>query len=361
MNKGIKLDRQQMEYAILGGTILGGGGGGSPVKGAEFASIAVDYTDLRLVEIGDVDPHALLLTASLVGAPNAKDKFLNASYLARTVELFKQNCGVQLGGIITNENGGEATVNAWLQAALTGLPLVDAPCNGRAHPTGVMGSMGLHKDADYITTQSFAGGDPATGSYVEGVLTGTIDHTSKLVRMASVEAGGLVAVARNPVTAAYAKENAAVGGVSHAIQVGETYAKGLATSVEEGLKALCKTLDGQIVVRGVVKEFEIHYQGGFDVGRAVIDGHEVTFWNEYMTLEVGGKRLYTFPDLIMTIDAKTGQPLTSAMMKNDIEVCIFCTDMKHLRLSTTMFDKALMQSVEPIIGKEIASYHKNLK
>ena len=63
--------------------------------------------------------------------------------------------------------GGEATVNGWLQAAVLGLPLVDLPCNGRAHPTGVMGSMNLHKITDYKTVQACVGGNPETGSHVE--------------------------------------------------------------------------------------------------------------------------------------------------------------------------------------------------
>ncbi|MEG0019568.1 MAG: DUF917 family protein [Oscillospiraceae bacterium] len=356
MNKGMKLDKAALDNAILGGTILGGGGGGSPDKGREFASIAVDYTDLRLVDIQDIDEDALLLTVGLVGAPNAANKFLYASHFAQTIKLFEENCNAKIGGIITNENGGEASVNGWLQSALTGLPLIDAPCNGRAHPTGVMGSMNLHLDPSYITCQACAGGNPETGNYVECVLKGTIDHTAKLVRMASVEAGGLVAVARNPVTAAYAKENAAIGGISHAIALGEVYSKGCESSVEQGVNAAVDFLNGSIVTRGVVEEFDIRGEGGFDVGRAVVNGHELTFWNEYMTLDKDGKRVSTFPNLIMTIDAKTGEPVTTAMMAKGREVYIINTDMSNLHLSKTMYEKPLLRQIEDIIGKKIVEH-----
>lgn len=357
MSSSIILDEKILEYAILGGTILGGGGGGSPSKGKEFATIGINYTDLKLVDIDELDDDDLILTVSLVGAPNAQNKFLYASDFANTINLFKRNCDLKLGGIITNENGGEATVNGWLQAALTGLPLIDAPCNGRAHPTGVMGSMNLHKNENYITTQSFSGGNPITGSHVEGVVNGSIGHTSKLVRMAAVEAGGLVAVARNPVTVKYVKENAAIGGVSHAILIGEAYSKGLEISPSTAMKNLCKFLDGKILARGKVEKFEIHYQGGFDVGRAIIDGLEITFWNEYMTAEKNGERLATFPDLIMTFDSNTGMPLTSAMMKDDIDVIVFTASMSNLKLSKTMFDKELIASCESVIGKNLNDYN----
>ena len=49
------------------------------------------------------------------------------------------------------------------------------------------------------------------------------------------------------------------------------------------------------------------------MGYAEVDGCQLTFWNEYATAEKDGKRLATFPDLIMTINAKTGEPVTTAM------------------------------------------------
>ena len=82
---------------------------------------------------------------------------------------------------------------------MLGIPLIDAPCNGRAHPTGVMGSLNLHRDPNYITTMTCVGGRKELGRHVECTVTGSIDHCSKLVRAAAVEAGGLVAVIRNPV------------------------------------------------------------------------------------------------------------------------------------------------------------------
>ena len=223
--KGIRLTKDVLDAALAGGTILGGGGGGDPKKGRKYAEIAVDYTDLRLITIDELDENDVLLTASLVGAPNAPAQFMTPKDIAKTVEILQKNCDFNIGGIITNEQGGEATVNGWLQAAVTGLPVVDAPCNGRAHPTGVMGSMNLHRLADYTTVQACVGGNPDTGNHIECFFEGTIDHTSKMVRLASIEAGGLVAVARNPVKVSYARENCALGGVSYAIDTGKPFLK----------------------------------------------------------------------------------------------------------------------------------------
>lgn len=247
-------------------------------------------------------------------------------------------------------------MNGWLQAAISGLPLVDAPCNGRAHPTGVMGSMNLHKQKDYKTVQACVGGNPETGNHVECFFEGSIEHTSKLVRLASIEAGGLVAVARNPVTAAYAKENCAVGGVSFAIETGKAFRKGLETSVEEAVNSVCEFLGGRVLARGKVENFSIETTGGFDVGYAEVDGCELTFWNEYATAEKDGERLATFPDLIMTINAQTGEPVTTAMMEEGLDVYVIGTDKKNLKLSATMFDPELLQETEKVVGKEMVKY-----
>ena len=203
------LDHQAGRWAMLGGCILGGGGGGAAALGEMLLEKLSTLPPLYLTPLDEIDPDATILSVSLVGAPAAKEQFLRAEDMVRTVELFRlNNPDVKLGAIMTNENGYCATVNGWVQAAALGLPLVDAQCNGRAHPTGVMGSMNLHRDPGYITTMTCAGGNPETGRYVEGVFRGTINRTAALVRAASVEAGGVVGVARNPVTAAYVRKTA---------------------------------------------------------------------------------------------------------------------------------------------------------
>ena len=155
--KGIKLTEEILDAALYGGTILGGGGGGDAKKGRKYAKLAVEYADLRLLSAEDLDDNDMVLTASLVGAPNAENQFMTPADLVKTIVLLQRNCDFPVAGIITNEQGGEATVNGWLQAAVLGLPLVDLPCNGRAHPTGVMGSMNLHKITDYKTVQACVG------------------------------------------------------------------------------------------------------------------------------------------------------------------------------------------------------------
>lgn len=352
----MRLTKEILEYALIGGAILGGGGGGSRELGRESGSIALDYGELNLVDISEVPDDTLIVTASAVGAPAAVDKYVKPRDYVRTIEILQNNTGLKIGGIITNENGGAATINGWIQAAMLNIPLLDAPCNGRAHPTGTMGSMGLNKVKGYVSHQAYAGGNPELGNRIEGFVSGDIFKASSMVRQAAVQAGGLVAVARNIVESKYVKENGAVNGISHAIETGRRFYKGLEISPYGAIKSVVEFLNGEIVVEGQVSEFELVTKGGFDVGRVVVKGAELTFWNEYMTLEVGSKRLYTFPDLIMSFDKATGMPLTTAEIKKDMEVVIIGTKKENLKLGAGMFDKDLLKEIEPVINKEILKY-----
>lgn len=58
----------------------------------------------------------------------------------------------------------------------------------------------------------------------------------------------------------------------------------------------------------------------------------------------------------MTINAKTGEPVTTAMMEEGLEVYVIGADKKNLKLSATMFDPELLKQTEEVVGKEMVSY-----
>ena len=190
----VVLGREEVEAAVLGGAVLGGGGGGSMALGRRNGLLAVELGAPELVDLEDLPADATLVTVSAVGAPAAKSAHVLPIHYVRAVELLIKYGDTSVDGLISNECGGLATVNGWLQAASLGVPVVDAPCNGRAHPTGLMGSLGLHQRHGYVSIQAAVGGDPAAGRYLETFARGTLERTAALVLQASVQAGGRVAV-----------------------------------------------------------------------------------------------------------------------------------------------------------------------
>lgn len=355
-----KLTAQHAEAAVLGGAVLGGGGGGALRDGLESALLALRMGDIALTPLAALDDSQVILTASAVGAPAAKERYIRPAYYIRTVELFRQRFGLEPEGIITNECGGNATVNGWLQAAVLNMPLLDASCNGRAHPTGIMGSLGLHQDKEYVSQQIAVGGDPAIGRYIELAVNGSLESAAAMVRNASIQAGGLVAVARNPVMAGYAKKNAAVGAISQCIELGQAMVTAKEKNVRLVAAAAAEYLQGSIIACGQIASVTLETRGGFDVGTVRVEDPvkqlEMTFWNEYMTAEIDGERLGTFPDLIATIDAKTGRPLSTADIAVGQQVAVLWVHRDKLLLGAGMRDPALFIAAEQAIGRPLIPY-----
>lgn len=351
------LTNEDVLAATLGGAYLGGGGGGWLAEGRRMGELAVKMGRPRLITVAEVDTSDTVVTVSSVGAPASLETYVEPADYVKAIELLIKATGVRPAALITNENGGAATINGWLQGACLGLPVLDAPCNGRAHPTGVMGAMGLHRDKSYISTQVAVGGDADRGRRVELTARGGLEPAASLVRQAAVQAGGLVAVARNPVTAGYARANGAVGAISQAIALGR---KALAAGPETRASDVANHLGGQIRARGWVRSVELVTAGGFDAGTVLVEDpetgmYELTFWNEFMTMNDRDLRLGTFPDLIMTLDSE-GLPLTSAEIREGMPVQVLLVPGSNLILGAGMRDPQLFAPVEKAIGKSVISY-----
>lgn len=353
----IRLTPDHVEPAVLGGAVLGAGGGGWIPEGIERGRLAVVYGAPELVSVDELPPDALVATAAMVGAPSPRERYVRPVDFVRAAQVLAERVGLRVGGFIANENGAGSTVNGWLQAAALGVPVVDAPCNGRAHPTGMMGAMGLHRVEGYVSHQAAVGGSPAAGRYLEVYSTGALARTAQMTRLASVEAGGLVAVCRDPVAAAYVREHAAPGAISLAIGVGRVLMAARDRGGPAAAQAVAEHLGGRVVERGTVESVRLEVSGGYDVGQVTVAGqngrHELTFWNEYMTLEADGERLATFPDLIATLRARDAVPVASAEIAARMEVAVLVVPRARLILGAGMRDPELFTDVERAVGKEV--------
>lgn len=350
------MDDEQARLLVLGGSLLGCGGGGSAAHGLELARLALRLGEVRLVTLDELAPDTQVVTCSAVGAPAAQATHVLPRDFVHVVQLLREQAGIPIGGLIASENGGLNSVNGWLQAAMLRLPVVDAPANGRAHPTGIMGAMGLHRQPDYLSRQACRGGDPAAGRAVEMYVEGSLAAADGLVRAAAVQAGGMVAVARNPVPAAWLREHAAPGALTQAIRLGQRIEQGRAAGggVEAVAAEVGDALGAAVVARGAVAGFQLETRGGYDVGRFTVGAVEVTFWNEYMTVEQDGRRLATFPDFIATLDASTGLPVTSAELANGRAVWLLTGPASRLILGAGVRDPGNLAIVEAVLHKPMA-------
>lgn len=358
------LNKDMVLPAVYGGAFLGGGGGGWIEEGIELANMAVSIGTPKLVDISILPSDSYVCSASLVGAPANPDRCVKPIDYANALKNLINSIEVNISGIISNENGAVATVNGWMQSAVLGIPVVDAPSNGRAHPTGIMGSMMLNKKKDYISYQSAVGGDKSKGKYIEAFAKGTINTASAVIRQVSEHAGGFVAVARNPVSAGYVHKNGAIGAIKQAIKIGEAFFNKSKNGATAMIEAIVNEAQGEIIAKGIIRNKTLKTGKGFDIGELHIESENreyvIDVWNEYMILESKGERLATFPDLIMLMDIDTARPLISAEASIGNRVCIIKVPMDKLILGSGMRDRDNMIEVEKVLNKDICKYYVDL-
>jgi len=335
--------------AVYGGAILGGGGGGLLEEGLKLVEEIFAAGNPQLIDITALNHEDLVACVAMVGAPSAEEQYVSNEQLCWSYHHMNVYMDHQLKGIITNENGAITTINGWLQSVLLNVPVVDAPCNGRAHPTGIMGSLNLHEQQDYQSVQFYAGGKKDYA--IQGFAEGNLQNTAKTVRHASILAGGLVAVTRNPVTIGYLREHGAPNAISAAIELGYSFLSG--RTIEGKLENIIHLLNGEHIVSGTVKDFSLTKENGFDVGSLTVEDVELTFWNEYMTLSKAGMIQSRFPDLMMTFDIERMVPVPSASIKEGMHIAVIQVDQSHLYLSSTMKNAELLQEIDMVIGKAL--------
>lgn len=331
--------------AVYGGAILGGGGGGLLEEGLKLVEEIFAAGEPQIVDITELDQEDLVACVAMVGAPSAADQYISNEQLCWSYRSMNNHINQRLKGIITNENGAITTINGWLQSVLLNVPVVDAPCNGRAHPTGIMGSLNLHEQQEYQSVQFYAGGKDDFA--VQGFVEGNLHSTAKTARQASILAGGLVGVTRNPVTIDYLQKHGAPNAITMAIELGYRFLNG--QTFEEKLAHVLQYLKGVHIVSGAVTNYSLTKENGFDVGELSVGDYHLTFWNEYMTLSKEGQVQSKFPDLIMTFDTEKMMPIPSASIKEGMHVAVIHVDQSNLKLSTTMQNEALLREIDEVI------------
>lgn len=354
-----EIKKETTEAILYGSLILGAGGGGSLEGGRETIEAAYDIGIPTIIDASDIeDDSGTIVTTSAVGAPAAKEQFVKPADYNRIMDLMNEEVDAPVVAYLTNELGAGSTFNAFIQSATTGVPMLDAACNGRAHPLGTMGSMGLSEDPTYQAIQTAVGGNPETNRYVELTTKGTVQQTSALVRAAAVQAGGVVVVARNPVPLSYVKEHAALGSLTIAQKTGEAFLAG--ETPEDKINRVAEELKGEVLFEGSVSGFELTTAGGLDEGFFEVEHEGSTYklyiWNEYMACDKDGERIWTFPDLLMTFDADTGEPVTTAHLKEGQNVRVLAVPRDQLSLGAGMFERSGYEQVESVLGIDMVKY-----
>jgi len=355
------LTEKDVEPAVKGGSVYAAGGGGWADHGRMLGYAAVSVGKPELVDIEELKPKDWVATAAAIGAPASTTAWeMQGRDYIKAVELLQEALGEKLSGLIIGQNGKSSTLNAWLPSAVLGTKVVDAVGDMRAHPTGDMGSIGM-AGSPKQTIQTAVGGNRAENRYIELVVRGATAKISPILRTASDMSGGFIASCRNPLRAKYVRDNAALGGISLALALGEAIIAAEAKGGSAVIDAIVKTTGGAILAKGTVAKKDLVYtKEAFDIGRFVVgEGDKavtIHTMNEYMAIDdAGGARLATFPDIISTLDA-SGTPLSAGQLREGMYIFILHVPKKVIPLASSVIDAAVYPPVEKALGIELAKY-----
>ncbi len=355
------LAEKDVEAAVRGGSVYAAGGGGWSDHGRMLGYAAVSIGKPELITIDELGDDDWVATAAAIGAPASTTAWeMQGVDYVKAVQLLQDALGEKVSALMIGQNGKSSTLNGWLPSAILGTKVLDAVGDVRAHPTGDMGSIGMANSPDQMI-QTAVGGNRAENRYIELVIRGATAKVSPVLRTASDMSGGFIASCRNPLRASYVRRNAALGGISLALKLGEAIIEADARGGHAIIDAIVSTTGGSIIAEGEISSKSVVYTNeAFDVGTITVGRGDraVTLhvMNEYMAVDdAGGNRLATFPDIISTL-SPDGEPMSVGQLQIGMPVFLLHVQKTIIPLSSSVKDPSVYPIVEKALGISIADY-----
>jgi hypothetical protein len=306
------VDEHQIDDLATGAAILGTGGGGSPYIGSLLVKEAIRrFGPVELVGAEDLADDAFVLPVCAVGAPTIMvEKLWQGEEALTALTALERFLGKRATHLACLEIGGLNATIPFAVGAARGLPVVDADLMGRAFPEFQMCMPTLYN----IDTSPIALADEKGNVLILEAISNR--WTERLARTATVELGCQTMAASYPMSGAEAKKAMVLGTISLAESLGRTVRLARAAGAD-AVAAVTEQLNGRRLFRGKVVDVDRRTEAGWAVGAMRLrelgedGGHElvVDFRNEFLVATLDGQTVATVPDLIIVLDAETGEPI----------------------------------------------------
>ena len=316
-----EISKQKAHDLVIGAKILSCGGGGSEKKAIENINQVYDKGDnFTIADLSDFNDEDHICIIGMVGGGITKEErelvqslsITQKNPMREAVKQLEDFLEVRFSAFVATELGPNNSIIPLMVAAQMGKIGIDGDCCGRSKPK------------ISISTTRVAGIPIAPFSIVNQF--GDIQIVKKTVndirgeiiaREASKISGGVVSVARCPMTIKQAKNAVISSTFSLAMQLGQR----IREVNEKGgnpLEAIKNVLpDSNLVFSGKVKEFSRIERSGFTSGNIILESVEKTknllkiwYQNEYLLSWLNGEYYITCPDGFYIIDPQTGYGLT---------------------------------------------------
>jgi len=317
-----------LDDLAVGAAILGTGGGGNPYIGTLLAKQAVrEHGPVELVDVEEVPDDAVVVPSAMMGAPTVMvEKLPRGDEIIRAFKALQDFIGKPITHTVSIEAGGLNSTTPFSVAATMGIPLVDADGMGRAFPEIQMVTPTMY---GVSATPMALADEKGNAAIIE-----TIDNrwTERLARSLTIDMGCTAMIALYGMDGRMLKEAMVPGTISLAEELGRLVRETRAAH-GDAIGAVVERLGGFRVFTGKIADVARRTETGFARGEARIEGTgdesgsmlELRFQNEHLVALRDGEIVVSVPDLIIVLDAETGEPITTEELRYGFRVTVIAT------------------------------------
>jgi DUF917 family protein len=263
----------------------------------------------------------------MMGAPTVMvEKLPRGDEIIRAFKALQDFLGKTITHTVSIEAGGLNSTTPFSVAAAMGIPLVDADGMGRAFPEIQMVTPTMY---GVSATPMALADEKGNAAIIE-----TIDNrwTERLARSLTIDMGCSAMIALYGMDGRMLKEAMVPGTISLAEELGRLVRETRAAH-GDAIGAVVERLGGFRVFTGKIADVARRTQTGFARGEARIEGAgdysgsvlELRFQNEHLVALRDGEIVVSVPDLIIVLDAETGEPITTEELRYGFRVTVIAT------------------------------------
>lgn len=332
--------RTEVEDFVRGCAFMGTGGGGLPANGIQSLMSELEQGHkVGWVDVSEIPDDAVTVCPFLMGsiAPHTPEVeaemkdfgFTNPIYtqkdtLAKAIEALGKFRKTKIDAVVPIELGGANTAGGLTAGLVNGAVCVDGDYTGRAIPEIQQTTPYLHDKVLWPVASVDEFGDVC---YIEDAVNyRVVERIGKLIASGAY---GLVGQAGFVLSGKEMKECVNAGTLSRCFEIGKL----IRESREAGndpVAAVAEKLGAWVLARGKVTGKEVEDKLGYYWGTHTITGtgeysgdtFKIWFKNENHAMWKNDVPICSSPDIIVVVDAVTGEPCPNPLLAVGDEVCV---------------------------------------
>ncbi|MFK8081740.1 MAG: DUF917 domain-containing protein [Granulosicoccus sp.] len=319
MDKLRKVGLEQLEAIEIGAAILGTGGGGNPYIGKLRCREELRRgREISVIPLDELNDDALVVSLGGIGAPVVGvEKIEQGDECLLALRALEEELGCKVDALVSAEIGGANSMEPMLTAAQAGIPVVDGDGMGRAFPEMQMTTWSIY---GHKSTPSAMVDDK--GNVVVIRHSADEEWLERIARATVVAMGAAAGLATQPMRGDFVKRAAIPNTLTQALSLGQSVLQAHHNN-SDPIQTVLDHETGRLLMTGKIVDLQRHLKGGFAVGHVEIQGFgdfeadagKIDLQNEFLVFRRNNTVEVCVPDLIVVLDADTGLPITTEVLR----------------------------------------------